>query len=209
MSDKNGEECWYALKVFYNRVFELEKQLSQEGVRSYIPLLHEDTVAGDKKIRKRKPAVSSLMFIRQSEHYLLELQDRMKASCPFMAYFDRETKKPAVIPDREMELFMQITSADTSDLEYFSDEAIDYRSGDKVRVTGGPFKGAEGYIKRIRDVSWKKCPKTDLRASNNESCTVIVGKRDSGPAGLKPDALFRSEYGPLRKSTDYNIHDKS
>ena len=136
MSDKNGEECWYALKVFYNRVFELEKQLSQEGVRSYIPLLHEDTVAGDKKIRKRKPAVSSLMFIRQSEHYLLELQDRMKASCPFMAYFDRETKKPAVIPDREMELF--------------SDEAIDYRSGDKVRVTGGPFKGAEGYIKRIR-----------------------------------------------------------
>ena len=115
MSDKNGEECWYALKVFYNRVFELEKQLSQEGVRSYIPLLHEDTVAGDKKIRKRKPAVSSLMFIRQSEHYLLELQDRMKASCPFMAYFDRETKKPAVIPDREMELFMQITSADTSD----------------------------------------------------------------------------------------------
>ena len=113
MSDKNGEECWYALKVFYNRVFELEKQLSQEGVRSYIPLLHEDTVAGDKKIRKRKPAVSSLMFIRQSEHYLLELQDRMKASCPFMAYFDRETKKPAVIPDREMELFMQITSADT------------------------------------------------------------------------------------------------
>ena len=150
MSDKNGEECWYALKVFYNRVFELEKQLSQEGVRSYIPLLHEDTVAGDKKIRKRKPAVSSLMFIRQSEHYLLELQDRMKASCPFMAYFDRETKKPAVIPDREMELFMQITSADTPDLEYFSDEAIDYRSGDKVRVTGGPFKGAEGYIKRIR-----------------------------------------------------------
>lgn len=79
-----------------------------------------------------------------------------------------------------MELFMQITSADTSDLEYFSDEAIDYRSGDKVRVTGGPFKGVEGYIKRIRgnrrlvvalegiiavattyiqDVSWKKCRK--------------------------------------------------
>lgn len=144
MSDKNGEECWYALKVFYNRVFELEKQLSQEGVRSYIPLLHEDTVAGDKKIRKRKPAVSSLMFIRQSEHYLLELQDRMKASCPFMAYFDRETKKPAVIPDREMELFMQITSADTSDLEYFSDEAIDYRSGDKVRGHGRPVQGSRG-----------------------------------------------------------------
>lgn len=150
MSDKNGEECWYALKVFYNRVFELEKQLSQEGVRSYIPLLHEDTVAGDKKIRKRKPAVSSLMFVRQSEPYLLELQERLKASCPFMAYFDRETKKPAAISDREMELFIRVTSAGMPDLEYYSDEAIDYRSGDKVRVTGGPFQGAEGYIKHIK-----------------------------------------------------------
>ena len=151
MSDKNGEECWYALKVFYNRVFELENKLSQEGVREVIfPCLREEIATGSKIVRKRKPAVSSLMFIRQSEHYLLELQNRLKASCPFMAYFDRETKKPAAIPDREMELFMQITSTDTPDLEYFSDEAIDYRSGDKVRVTGGPFKGAEGYIKRIR-----------------------------------------------------------
>ena len=77
MSDKNGEECWYALKVFYNRVFELEKQLAQEGVRSYIPLLREEIATGSKIVRKRKPAVSSLMFIRQSEHYLLELQKRL------------------------------------------------------------------------------------------------------------------------------------
>lgn len=150
MSDKNGEECWYALKVFYNRVFELEKQLSQEGVRSYIPLSYEEAIVGGKKIRKCKPAVSSLLFMRQSEPYLLELQGRLKASCPFMAYYDRETKKPAVIADREMETFMRITSTDLPGVEYFSDEAIDYRSGDKVRVTGGPFQGAEGYIKRIK-----------------------------------------------------------
>ena len=112
-------------------------------MRSYIPLLHEDTVAGDKKIRKRKPAVSSLMFIRQSEHYLLEIAGPdLKASCPFMAFTSTGKRKTGSHSDREMELFMQITSADTSDLEYFSDEAIDYRSGDKVRVTGGPFKGA-------------------------------------------------------------------
>ena len=150
MSDKNGELHWYALKVFYNRVFDLEKRLTQDGVQSYIPLLYEETIVGDKKIRKCKPAISSLIFIRQSEPYLLELQERLKAGCPFMAYFDRETKKPAVIADREMEMFIQITSAELPDLEYFSDEAIDYRSGDRVRVTGGPFMGAEGYIKRIK-----------------------------------------------------------
>lgn len=150
MSEKNVEQHWYALKVFYNRVFDMERYLSQDGVQSYIPLSYEETVAGNKKIRKCKPAVSSLMFIRQSEPYLLELQDRLKANCPFMAYFDRETKRPAVISDREMEVFMQVTSTGTQDLEYYSGEAIDYRSGDRVRVTGGPFQGAEGYIKRIK-----------------------------------------------------------
>ena len=150
MSDKNGEQHWYALKVFYNRVFDLEKRLAQDGVQSYIPLLYEETIVEGKKIRKCKPAISSLIFIRQSEPYLLELQERLKAGCPFMVYFDRETKKPAAIADREMKVFMQITSAEIPDLEYFNDEAIDYRSGDKVRVTGGPFMGAEGYIKRIK-----------------------------------------------------------
>lgn len=150
MSDKNGEECWYALKVFYNRVFELEKQLSQEGVRSYIPLLHEDTVAGDKKIRKRKPAVSSLDVHPPKRTLSARIAGPDESELSVHGLLRPGNEKPAVIPDREMELFMQITSADTSDLEYFSDEAIDYRSGDKVRVTGGPFKGAEGYIKRIR-----------------------------------------------------------
>lgn len=150
MSKKNEEQHWYALKVFYNRVFDMEKYLWQDGVQSYIPLAYEETVAGDKKPRKCKPAVSSLMFLRQSEPYLLELQERLKASCPFMAYFDRETKRPAAISDREMEVFIRVTSAGIPDLEYYSDEAIDYRSGDKVRVTGGPFQGTEGYIKRIK-----------------------------------------------------------
>lgn len=143
----DGEKHWYALKIFYNRVFEVEKFLMQQNVQTYIPLRRVESDDTDR--RKRQPAVSSLLFLYQTEQYILELQARMKTLYPLMAYFDRATKKPAAIPDREMNVFMLVTSADDSGLEYFeSDES--YRSGDRVRVTGGVFKGAEGYIKRVR-----------------------------------------------------------
>ena len=37
MFDKSDEEHWYALKVFYNRVFDVERLLAQDGVKTYVP----------------------------------------------------------------------------------------------------------------------------------------------------------------------------
>ena len=151
MVDQRGdEEHWYALKVFYNRVFEVERLLAQDGVKSYIPLRCVETTVGGRTIRRREPAVSSLMFVRGREQYVLELSKRLKNTMPLMAYFDRDTRKPAVISDLEMNVFMLVTSTGDPGLEYLGEEPSDLRSGDRVRVTEGPFKGAEGYIKRIK-----------------------------------------------------------
>lgn len=150
MFDKCDDEHWYALKVFYNRVFDVERLLARDGVRSYIPLRTVEVAVGGRTIRRREPAVSSLMFLRHQERYVLELQQRLKSTTPLMAYFDRETRKPAVIPDREMEFFMRVTSTDDPGLVFLNEEPMELRKGDRVRVTDGPFKGAEGYIKRIK-----------------------------------------------------------
>lgn len=147
----DNQEHWFALKVFYNRVAYLAQYLEQNGVETYIPMRYTESVGsnGKRKI-ERQPAVSSLLFVRQTERYVLELQKNMKARYPLMAYFDRELKRPAVIPDAEMRIFIQVTSAQVPELEYYNEGSAKYRMGDKVRVTGGPFEGAEGYIKRIK-----------------------------------------------------------
>lgn len=94
MFDQRGdEEHWYALKVFYNRVFEVERLLAQDGVKSYIPLRCVETTVGGRTIRRREPAVSSLMFVRGREQYVLELSKRLKNTMPLMAYFDRDTRE--------------------------------------------------------------------------------------------------------------------
>ena len=38
MTSETASEHWYALKVFYNKVFEIEAYLKDKAFESYIPL---------------------------------------------------------------------------------------------------------------------------------------------------------------------------
>ena len=57
---------------------------------------------------------------------------RMQSNCigKYYVYADRVTREPSVVPDKE--------------------NPSVYQKGDKVRVLDGPFKGAEGYVVRIK-----------------------------------------------------------
>ncbi|MBO5276064.1 MAG: transcriptional regulator, partial [Alistipes sp.] len=54
------------------------------------------------------------------------------------------------ISDHEMNIFMLVTSAGEQSLEYIGEDMVNFELGTHVRVTGGPFEGAEGYIHRIK-----------------------------------------------------------
>ena len=56
------------------------------------------------------------------------------------------TKEPAAIPDREMELFIFALTRECRLLESID---LDFKRGDRVRITEGVLKGAEGYIARV------------------------------------------------------------
>jgi transcription antitermination factor NusG len=65
-------------------------------------------------------------------------------------YRTSDGSRPAAIPDREMEVFRFVVTAGREGLELLGDDRPEYHEGDRVVVTGGPFKGAEGHIKRIK-----------------------------------------------------------
>lgn len=60
-----GTECihWYGLKVFFNKVFEIETLLSADGVESYIPC--EIVTVEVRGVRKqvRRTVIPSLMVL--------------------------------------------------------------------------------------------------------------------------------------------------
>lgn len=57
--------------------------------------------------------------------------------------------QPIAIPNRQMQMFMMVSSGDQEGLEYFEDGAFNWKKGERVRVIDGRFKGLEGEIKRI------------------------------------------------------------
>jgi hypothetical protein len=47
-------------------------------------------------------------------------------------------------------MFLFVCTAGEQGLTYLGDDRPEYHQGDRVRVIDGPFKGAEGHIKRIK-----------------------------------------------------------
>ncbi len=139
---------WYALKVFYNRVTYLRSQMP-EGVESYVPMQTVEDYDKGQLRYSEKQLIPSLLFVRCSEEWLVKFKHEHNAD--FMYYAEPETHRPGAIPDNEMRSFILVTSADAGrNVKYFGADAPEYRTGDRVRVTGGIYAGAEGYIKRIK-----------------------------------------------------------
>lgn len=126
-----SELHWYAAKVRYNRTRPVREQLTADRVKYFVPEI-----------------IGSLVFLQASDDYLARFeQDNFSR---LWLYRDPLTRKPSPIPDREMEVFMFVCSAGRQGLTYLGDDKPEYHQGDRVRVTDGPFKGAEGHIKRIK-----------------------------------------------------------
>lgn len=164
---------WYALKVFYRKVFDIEALLADKGLETFIPV-RKVQLKGEEHLRtarrlatpddrrrdnqfiqagplifKREPIVSSLLFVHAPENRVAGIEAAVQGDAFVYRMVDK--LRPAVIPDKQMAMFQLVCSSGAEGLEFFSDESITrYRQGDKVRVLEGPLKGAEGYVKRIR-----------------------------------------------------------
>ena len=126
----------------------MESELKKLSVECYYPVklvVHEHD--GEQAVVK-EPAISSLIFFRSSALRAEEIQKCFDGRVILYRY--RSTKHPAIIPDQEMNAFKLITSGGHPDLEYLDAGAVNFKKGQHVRVTGGPFEGAEGYIQRIQ-----------------------------------------------------------
>lgn len=122
---------WYAAKIHYRSAPSFAEFLSSRGVKTYIA----------------KKVLSNVVFIHTTEERI----KRIKADDRFNIYMYNHVggNEPQVIPDREMEVFIIISSAGDEVIDLGSDAPF-YHEGQKVRVIDGIFKGAEGVVKRIK-----------------------------------------------------------
>ena len=110
------------------------------------------------KKKLRRPVINSLMFFRSTVCRALEVQRQFTNKVILYTRQKGLKRLPLAIPDREMNIFMLVTSSGERGMEYLGEDSPKFHCGCRVRVTDGKFKGAEGVICRIR----------------KDSCLVVV-----------------------------------
>lgn len=144
------EQHWFALKVFYNKIPQLAKEFIADNIEIYVAYEKVATVRkGVKKIVTR-PIIASLMFFRSTDAKAVEIQSKLGNRALVYTRKEGQNRVPVRIPDRQMNIFMLVCSSGQDGLEYYGAGGSDFSKGDYVRVTGGPFEGAEGHVVRIK-----------------------------------------------------------
>ena len=125
------QKHWFAIRLKYIKAEKFASLLPSSLGKCFVP-----------------PVVTNLVFI-YSDYKTLWNYRTFNLNGSHMGFMrDQKTWEPVTVRDRDMEIFMRICGA--SKCPIVMTEKPSVKLGDFVRVTGGPFKGAEGYVVRMQ-----------------------------------------------------------
>ena len=101
-------------------------------------------------MRQLVPLIHNLVFVRSTREKLDEIKRDISLKVPIRYIMDRETRRPLVVPDRQMHSFIAVAGAYDEQIVYLDPTIVSLREGDRVRIVGGVFSGVEGIFIRIK-----------------------------------------------------------
>ena len=139
-----SRNCWYALWVYRNLVKPIISLCDSQHIVYYIPIRLSEhyTAAGVEYVQET--IIPNLLFVKTTAEFLEEI--KRTSQNRGIAYCYPGTRIPAPIDDRIMEIFMMVVKKGGQGVEAVE---LPVDKGDKVRVIGGMFKEAEGYVRRV------------------------------------------------------------
>jgi len=140
-----GNRHWYVAYVKAYKEKIIAKEVEALGVECYLPIQKCRRKWSDRIKIVEKLVLPRMLFVRETEHGRVCLLE----SLPDRMHFINENGPytPCVIPDRQMEIFMQMVSGEEGTVE-FSEEIP--QPGDMVRIKRGPLAGHECELIRVK-----------------------------------------------------------
>ncbi len=139
---------WFAIRVTYNRELKVKRELDSLHIENFLPMKYRVILRGDRRVKELVPAINNLIFINISRENLKEY--KASTTLPIRYIMNRETREPIVIPEYQMNNFIAVAGNVNEQIVYLNPILSNFKKGDKVRITGGVFEGAEGYFMRIK-----------------------------------------------------------
>ena len=149
---------WFVLRAIYNRVNAAVEKAKKNGIKTYVPMHYVQKVIAGKKKRILQPLLPNFIFIYATrEQAGAFVKKTVGEPTSFIKYYLDKTlppeangkNPPLIIPYNAMINFIKATSTDSEHVRIVTAEQCHYKSGDKVRVISGDFKGVVGKVARI------------------------------------------------------------
>ena len=139
----------------YGRAKSMKQLLDGRHVRNFVPMRYKRVEHANGHLTyESTPILSSLVFVYESKDRLITLK-RERDFLPLQFYTrpkpgHRDLRDIIFVPDRQMDHFMRVCSADDDRVVLLEDS--DYLSavGQRVVIKDGPLAGVEGVVKRIK-----------------------------------------------------------
>ena len=145
---KPEEPLWYPLRVTYNRELKVKADLDSRGVTNFVPMQYRREERKGRMVKRLVPSVHNLIFVKMTPSEMTEY--KKTTALPIRYIMNRETRRPITVPNREMENFIMVAGTYEEKLVYLNPDPGDFAKGERVRVIGGPFEGAEGIFIRVK-----------------------------------------------------------
>ena len=140
---------WFALSATFGRSLKGKEFLESRSVRCFIPMRYAAVSDGKRgKERQLVPAISNLLFAYTTRSCIQAL----KSEVTFLQYLtttEEGRRVPIVVPDRQMEHFIQVCDTYNEKLTYLNPSEINLEKGTPVQIIGGAFDGVEGTFVKI------------------------------------------------------------
>ena len=142
------EKLWYAIRVTYHRELKVKEDLDARGITNFVPMQYRREERNGVMVKRLVPSVHNLIFIHITPSDMKEY--KMTTDLPIRYIMDRETRKPIIVPTSQMENFIKVAGTYDEKLIYLNPNPGDFAKGERVRIIGGAFAGAEGVFVRVK-----------------------------------------------------------
>lgn len=145
------EKLWYAIRVTYNRELKVKEDLDARGITNFVPMQYRREERNGVMVKHLVPSIHNLIFINLTPSEMKEYKETTALPIRYiMTPGARGTRKPMTVPNHQMENFIKVAGTYEEKLIYLNPNPEDFAQGERVRIIGGQFAGAEGIFVRIK-----------------------------------------------------------
>ena len=145
---------WYALRTTYGRENKAYDYLVSKNVKAFLPTIRTVKIVDGQRIAVVESRLPNIFFAYGTEdEFKSFVYDNV--NLPYLRFYYRHfhegtriMKRPLIVPDSQIESLQIICSSQAEDLIFELSEIKQFKTGQKVRVVDGIFKGVEGRVAR-------------------------------------------------------------